>query len=295
MTIRAAAVVCCAVLRCAVVLCVVLVLSACAPTPPAEPDATALPAGVAVELRQSRADVAARQAMLSVTNDTEHPLDVADVSIADPRFSAPARRVVERTSRVAPGAVVDIRVQLATVSCTVADAGEATATIRFAHDGIAGVATVAAPDRVRFVADLHARECVQQEALRSASIDLAEFAPSPAGEPAVLRLVVTPRDGVGSLRIVGIRETNLLTFRDVEGGMRRLDVDQTGTGRTVQTVDLPLVPLRCDPHAVQEDKRGTVFRLFVETGGTPGSFDIAASASMRGEILAWITTWCPSP
>ena len=43
-------------------------------------------------------------------------------------------------------------------------------------------------------------------------------------------------------------------------------------------VDLPLVPLRCDPHAVQEDKRGTVFTLDVEVDGRTGrQIEIAAS------------------
>ena len=48
-------------------------------------------------------------------------------------------------------------------------------------------------------------------------------------------------------------------------------------------VHLPLVPLRCDPHAVQEDKRGTVFTLEVEVDGEPGEIELAASEDMRGQ------------
>jgi hypothetical protein len=58
------------------------------------------------------------------------------------------------------------------------------------------------------------------------------------------------------------------------------------------TVELPILPARCDAHAVQEDKRGTVFRLLVEVGARPGSFDLAATPEMRGEILGWIAEWC---
>jgi hypothetical protein len=267
-----------------------------APTPAASaPVGTSLPAGVQVEVRQSRADVAARQAMVSVTNDSDRAIEVGGVWIDDPRFVAPAERVVERTSRVPAGATVDIRVQLAEVRCDVPDAAQVTATMEVADGGATATAmavTVPVVDRVPFLAELHARECLQQRALRSAAIEIGGFAPSPPGKPAALRLVVTPTSGAGALRITGIRETNLLTFEGVVDGLHRLDLDQTGTDRETQTVDLPLVPLRCDPHAVQEDKRGTVFRLFVEVDGEPGSFDLAATPVLRGEILDWIAAWC---
>ena len=74
--------------------------------------------------------------------------------------------------------------------------------------------------------------------------------------------------------------------------MHPLDIDQTGEGRTAVTVPLPLLPARCDAHAVQEDKRGTVFRLFVEVGGEPGSFDLVATPELRGTLLGWVADWC---
>jgi hypothetical protein len=52
------------------------------------------------------------------------------------------------------------------------------------------------------------------------------------------------------------------------------------------------VPLRCDPHAVQEDKRGTIFTLEVELDGVPGEIELAASEDMRGSILTWVSNWC---
>ena len=61
---------------------------------------------------------------------------------------------------------------------------------------------------------------------------------------------------------------------------------------TPTTVHLPLVPLRCDPHAVQEDKRGTVFNVEVELDGEPGLVQVAATEDMRGRILTWVADWC---
>ena len=57
-------------------------------------------------------------------------------------------------------------------------------------------------------------------------------------------------------------------------------------------VSLPLVPLRCDPHAVQEDKRGTIFTLAVELDGDPGEIELAAPEDLRGRILTWVGAWC---
>ncbi len=263
-------------------------LVACAPEAPD----TALPDGVSVELRQSRADVAARQAAVTVHNGSDDPLEVGDVAVADPRFARPAERVVERISSLAPGATVDVRVQLAPVVCEVGDDADATLTLAYEHGGRSGVAVVPIVDAVPFVSQLHARECVQHDALRSASIDLVGFVPAPAGESGALELAVVPAPGAGDLRITGIRETNLLTFDGVDDGVFPLDIDQTRADRAAITVVLPVRPLRCDAHAVQEDKRGTVFRLFVDLAGEAGSFDLAASPQLRGRILGWIADWC---
>lgn len=273
---------------------IVLLAGCAAPADPVATPSTGLPAGVTVELRQTRADVAFRQAAVEVRNATDRTLVVGAVSVTDPRFAAPAGRVVARTSTLAPGAVADVRVQLAEVACDVPDEAAATVTLHYRWgDGDAeAVATAPIVDAVPFVAALHANECLQAEAERSARVTFGRFTPSPPGEPARLEMVVTPTAGTGALRIVGIRETNLLTTPDVEDSVHPLEIDQTGVGRSAVTVELPILPARCDAHAVQEDKRGTVFRLLVEVDGRAGSFDLAATPEMRGEILGWIAEWC---
>ena len=59
-----------------------------------------------------------------------------------------------------------------------------------------------------------------------------------------------------------------------------------------QRVRVPLVPLRCDPHAVMEDKRGTIFDVTVAFDGASGVVEVAAPAEVKGEILAWVADWC---
>ena len=57
-------------------------------------------------------------------------------------------------------------------------------------------------------------------------------------------------------------------------------------------VVLPLVPLRCDPHVVQEDKRGTIFTIEVEIDGSKGAIELPAPEDLRGQILTWVAPWC---
>lgn len=288
------------------VLTAVLLLSAgCVPatTPPAPAStpAGALPEGVTVELRQARSDVAARQASVRIVNGSSRTLRVGAVSVSDPRFEAPAERVVDRTSALPPGRAIDVRVQLADVACAPATSGtdagaDASVTLDLEIDGVAETVTAPLSDPVPFVAALHDRECVRERVGRAASVSFGRFVASPRGEAAALELVIEPAAGGSSdaaaVALVGIRETNLLTFEGLRpGGLFPLGL-LVALGEAASNVTLPLVPARCDPHAVLEDKRGTVFRLLVEIDGKEGSFDVAASEELRGRLLEWVATWC---
>lgn len=270
-------------------------LAGCAPgaeAPSAE--ASALPAGVTVQLTQLRSDVASRQIEVRVTNGSDESLSIGAVSVVDERFSEPAVRVIDRSSTLAPGGVADIRVQLAAATCDTSEGEDTTVTMAYETNGEAGTATVAAPEVFPFLAALHTRECVAERVGAAVDVRFGAFDPSAAGEPAALELEITPRTDASGITLVAIRETNLLTFEGLENGQYRLDV---GLGldleaMSAQTITLPLLPARCDPHAVQEDKRGTVFSLRVEIDGDEGSFDLIADPDLRGRLLSWVAQWC---
>ncbi len=244
---------------------------------------------------------------MRVVNGSSTAVRVGAVSVVDSRFEAPAERVVERTSALAPGRAIDVRVQLADVACGPRTGGpdaafDATVTLDLEIDGVSQSVTAPITDPVPFVAALHERECVREHVSRAASISFGRFVGSEPGEPASLELVIDPTaDGspeageetdAAAVALVGIRETNLLTFERLgTGGMLRLGLS-VARGQAVSRVALPLVPARCDPHAVLEDKRGTVFRLVVEVDGEEGSFDVAASEELRGRLLDWVAGWC---
>lgn len=252
-----------------------LVLAGCSAEPPALPD------GVTVSLVQLRSDVADRQAQVRVRNGTDAEILLGGVTFHDPRWSGPAGRVVDRTSTLAPGARVDVRVQLGEVDCAAGDEGDPTVELFYESEGRAGSARVVAAEEFPFLAALHRRECTEARARAALDIGFGGFEPSVPGVPAALVVEVAASRADAGVAVRGIRETNLLTF----DGRDRYPL-------TLGATTVPLVPARCDAHAVQEDKRGTVFGVVVEIDGTEASFDLAADPDLRGRLLTWVADWC---
>lgn len=276
------------------------VLTACSPEPPtpsAAPPVDGLPEGISAELQQGRSDVAARQAQVVIVNDTDETLVVGGVEVVDPRFDGPIIRVNDRDSRIAPGRSVGVRVQLPDVACgdeVPSEDAESVLTFEYILGDVQGVATAAVEDPLDFVGPLHQRDCRAAAVADAAHVTFSDFDASPPGQPATLTMSIAPT-GRGAVTITGIQTTNLLTFGEVtevttETYPIGLAVGEGDTGQV--EVALPLIPLRCDPHAVQEDKRGTIFDVEVELDGEPGEFELAASEDLRGQILTWVADWC---
>jgi hypothetical protein len=266
-----------------------LLLSACsaavsqtAPSP--------LPDGVDVGFVQLRSDVAARQAQVEVRNGTGTPIEIGDVTVTDPRFADAATRLLDRTTVLAPGDTVDIRIQLPKMACSAAD-GSSTVQLELLGGESPGVRQASLPDELDVIAGLHERECRAEALAHAAAVSIVSFSPSSAGSPADLVLEIAPTGRAGG-RIIDVQDTNLLTFAGTQPVGFAIAVDVAQGDIATKTLHLPLVPLRCDPHAVQEDKRGTVFTLDVELDGRPGTVELAASEEMRGHILTWVADWC---
>jgi hypothetical protein len=273
-----------------VALAAVVLLSGCSAGPAPAPT---LPAGVSVELQQLRADVASRQAEVHVTNGSDAPLTIGEVRVEDPRFDGPSTRVMaDRVSTVAAGSSVDIRVQLAPVDCDAPAGATARVVLEIVDDSGSAEVEASAPDPVGFVAPLHARECLKERVMDAATVAFTGFTASSPGEPAALELTVTPT-GAGAVTVVGVERTNLIDFIGPgDDELYALDVAVTAGDTQPTVVEVPIVPFRCDPHAVQEDKRGTVFDVRVELDGEPGEFELFVGDDLRGRILTWVGAWC---
>ena len=270
--------------RLAIVLVGALLVSGCAPTDSTE----SLPVGVTVELMQLRSDVAGRTAQVRVHNDSDTDLQVTSVVVDDPRFDGPAVR--DKDSLITAGRTVDLRFELPAVDCDPRGATP-TATIDYTIDGTTHSAQADLVDTLGFVPRLHDRECLRERVADVVALEWTGFEPSPSGAPATLTLGLTPTGVEGAASFDGIRTTNLLKFTVDGDDDLQLDTRVTGTDDP-STIAMPLVPWRCDPHAVQEDKRGTVFTVDVSVDGRSGPIEVAASQDLRGDILTWVAQWC---
>ena len=264
-----------------------LALTACAPS---DLRSSALPPGVSVELIQLRSDVVDRAAELRLKNSGDDDLVVTRVSLTDARFETSIVR--DKRSPVSAGRTLDMRVDLPPVACR-ADgaAGSSTLELEYEVDGRTALAEASVPDPLGFIPLLHQKECLRERLGEVAELSWAAFEPSDAGAPASLTLEITPSGGAGPARIETVETTPLLMF-DVSGTAPfAVGVEVDGSGGS-QRVRVPLVPLRCDRHAVMEDKRGTIFDVTVALDGTLGVVEVAAPAEIKGEILAWVANWC---
>jgi len=294
----------------AVTLVVAGVLAGCADAPRPGPSATSLPSGVDASLIQLRSDVAFRQAQVRVHNGNDEPVTITRLRVDDPRFARAALRALTHTTTIAPGATVDIRIELPPMECgdelelpspvpsmSPGSATGPTATVHYALGESSAVAVAPLAEPAPFLEAMHARECRARALQDAATVTLSSFTPSSPGAPADLALTIAPT-GQAAARIVGIQTTNLLTFDAGAGATADMydigvDVGVSPSDAEATVVHLPLIPLRCDAHAVQEDKRGTIFTLMVDVPGDDGGeIELAASEEMRGAILTWVGQWC---
>jgi hypothetical protein len=281
----------------AAVLAVVLALSACSAQPPAP---QRVPDGVTVEIFQNRLDYAARVLEVEVTNHGTADLDLVSATFRSPYFADAARW--DEPLVIRAGSSTDLRLSLAAPRCGGADgAGDQGGTGRVTLEWRTGDkeetarAALTPRDTRDTITRINGQDCLAQavEALMTIT------------EPALLRvdgvggasvawidLTLSPTGAEGSITIDHVGATVLLASSS------GLDwpVGATLSARSApRTVSLGLRPTRCDPHAVADDKRGTVFPFAVTTStGEAGTYDHPIGDALRGQIYGWIAAHCGS-
>ncbi|GAB3096401.1 hypothetical protein [Isoptericola nanjingensis] len=257
-------------------------------------DAAPLPSGVAqglsAELRQDRTQYADRRATLHVVNGSDQAVTLLGGALDAPGYGPSAPDGPTRARTLAPGAGRDVRLRLGEVDCD-ADAPAAlsgsdaqttpvaTATVRLAVGGAspgaddtgAGTAVeVEVTDPLARLAAVHAEVCAERlvasgVTLRVTDVRAADV-PTPDGDApgGRITLAVEPVPGGSDVRLVEVSGTTLLSPATGNAW--------TGDGLADQAdgqVVLDVVPARCDPHVVAEDKRGTFLPVHADVDGAP--------------------------
>jgi hypothetical protein len=264
-----------------------------------------------VEVNQSRDQYGKQAIQILLTNVSGRPLTVAAAQLASPLFRGGI--LWEPTGgglELPPGQPKSLPARLPAPAC---GGGQSTsqqatpprstpqqpvATVRYSEAGQAGVREVAplAVDPFGVLERNNMELCLAAEAAAVADIVLdRRLEVAPDSRTAVVRLVITPKEtdgagpGVGPLTIASIDGTTLIA-EPAEGPWPRNVRIVPGAPRT--ELRLRIRPARCDPHAIAEDKVGTLLPLQVSVGGREGQLKIAAGTALRGLIYDFVTSAC---
>jgi len=248
-----------------------------------------------VEVNQSRDQYGKQAIQIQLTNTTDTPLTVTATRLrstlfeGDISWEAPAGSL-----ELPPRQPKSLPAVLPAVSCgrSEGESPELKATVSYAAPGKDPVEENTGASDPFSVLPRNADElCIAAEAAAVATIVLDPGLEVAAdGRTAVVRLIITPATpgtDAQSLTIEAIDETTLLAQSPAAPWPRNAAV-----GAAKQELPLTIRPARCDPHAVAEDKVGTLLPLRVAIGERKGVLKIAAPNDLRGRIYDFVTAAC---
>jgi hypothetical protein len=255
-----------------------------------------LPPGVTIDTYQGRFDYADHTIEIAIANHGELPLEIHAAALFTPVFT-PAAEYARAPTTVRPGTSTDLKVLLPPAVCS-AEPGQATLELRFTMGGTDYEVTMHPSDRMGQLATIAAEDCRDDVAAEVATIEAApRFAETRIdGRPAaLLEVTATPTGRGGILTLDNVRGTPLVSLRDpatgVVGETVPLGLD-VGAATEPVRFTLTLVPARCDPHVVQEDKRGTFFTLTVTTRQDTGVVYLGVSDAVRSALYDFVALSC---
>lgn len=275
-----------------------LLLSACSPAPHAPAPSAPEPA-VSVEVNQSRDQYGKQAIQLQLTNTTKEPLHVAGIRLSSPLFEDSIQwAAASGDLELPPGQPKSLPAPLPAARCDTSSASTPTATVTFTGNTTPGAEkpadeTVDATDPFGVLTRNAGELCLATDAAAVAGFALDPSLEVAAdGATAVVRLLIKPTDDGGSARsltVESIDGTTLLAEATTHPWPRNLEVKQ---GQAPLGVPLGIRPARCDPHAVAEDKVGTLIPLHIKVGDHQGLLKIAASTELRSSIYDFVTAAC---
>ena len=270
---------------------IVLAVGACGPTA-----SDVLPAGVDVSVYQPRPDVAKNRMAIQIHNAGMEPITVTGAVLrASPLFEETSLWGPDRTATVAPGYSVDLRIDIPTGANCSAGGSETTVDLTWTSGGRSGSATVAADDPYDLLELLHDAACLTQGIAEVATLTATALESS--GDPATpgqLVIAVARTGAPGTVTIDSIHSTTLLNPATSDGiGVAELNLGIVIDRNGPDEIRIPIVPNRCDAHALAEDKVGTRMPLSVTApDGTTGRLVLSASDDLRMQMYGFYSDYC---
>lgn len=249
---------------------------------------------IGVALYQSRTDVAAGLLEIQVENRGTEPIVVRRAVVDSTGFAEPM--VWERDgSTVHPGRRLDLPVELAEPRC---DGPEPPTRIvelslTIGEDAEPVELDVEAEDPFGQVERLREDGCLAASLAEISELRIVGVAAPDRRGAAMLELEAVPGTAPGGYTVDALRGTTLFAPADGRG----LRSDEQPVGATLDATGggfrVPIVPARCDEHAVLEDKQGTLFPFLVtRDDGTTGRVVVTSPDSVRSELYEYVARYC---
>jgi hypothetical protein len=278
----------------AVAVSLVVSLGACSS---ASPDDVASPLSAAIN--QSRADHDLRIVSLEITNNGTEPVSLVSAVLTSAQFEYPAAWARGTTLR--PGLTVGLRVHLGPPVCPLPDDVTPTVIVGYrSADGASHTAELAPTQPSNTLHTASADDCIMHTVAVHAAVQFDGTVTWRQGikEPARIRMTIAPTDAPGSLTIGTMHGTVLLGLATAQGELTQSVVlDRVIDAQSsVSTLDLLVLPNRCDVHAVAEDKRGTIFPFEISTSdGDSGVLYVRSDDAMKRKLFAYVADYCDFP
>lgn len=268
-----------------VVTLIVGALAACGDTV----ETTPLPDGIVMHIDQSRVERKGREVFLRVENGTTGPVTIEAFELTSPRFADVSW---SGDDEIGPTYETDLEFDLPTGRCGTDVDAQVVLTYRVGDGGLRR-STGSADDPYGSAALLADRDCAETTLRNAADLDVGTPEVTGTGRGSVLRVPVTlsPTGGSADVRFTGFGSTVL--FRQTDDSATDVSVPLTA-GSPPTTQIMSVVPARCDPHALAEDKVGTLFGVAVAAPGLAAgsSFFLPLTKIQRSAFFTFFRTHC---
>ncbi|MDP3894985.1 hypothetical protein [Nocardioides sp.] len=257
---------------------------------PDEPRTAAFPDDLTAYIDQSRLQREGRTLFVRLVNEAERRVTVTHADIESPRFGE-ITWVGEKSFENE----ADLEFELPRAGCGTGSDAEVRLTYRL-DDGPELQSTTTATDRYGAVALFMDRDCAEERLRAAATLELGVVRIVGEGKNSVYELPVTltPTGAQEDVGFVGFEDTVL--FRQVFGSAH-VDEGVTyplGPDDPPVEVVLRLVPGRCDPHALADDKVGTLVPVRVTAPDLPSAaaFYLPIGDDRRAVLRGFVPTYC---
>lgn len=251
------------------------------------PEPTAPPDGIRFEVMQGRTDYTSGTLVLRVINEGNRDITLSNAVLSWPGFADQARWA--KRTEISAGRTVDLRTDVPAPACDTEPADAPTLSVE-----LGGATVEAAPsDPLGTLPRLHETGCVTQRVDRVTSISTTgPLAIDGTGVDAIARLTLlfTPTGEDGTVQVSSVSSTPLLATED---GAETWPLSVTVTAASgEQSVTLGIRPARCDPHAIAEDKIGTVLVIRVAANGIDGEYRYPVDDATRDALYGFVRSAC---